>query len=194
MYLQQEEESLAGFCSDDEEHPLLPEPAVPPPSPESGEVPSGKLPSFDDGLMGSRAWIKLVLWAYHLTPSEITAFSVRNETLSLTDSPSLFRVTFPEIILRNAFPRRLPLTSPINLYGVKSFLIRVKSKHDDPNHTNWAENEVAGMHIARHVLRRLSPCGAHLIPDVYAWHSEERDPGSGCIIMQDIPGEPLSKS
>lgn len=74
-----------------------------------------------------------------------------------------------------------------------SFLVKVKAGHDDPSHTNWVENEVAGMHIARHALARMKPSAAHVVPEVYAWHSEEHDPGSGCIIMQDKRGEPLSK-
>lgn len=66
MYTLLEDESpaLSSFIDDNLVDSGL---TVPPPSPQSGEDLSGKLPSFDESIMGNRAWIKLVLWAYRLT-------------------------------------------------------------------------------------------------------------------------------
>lgn len=144
-------------------------------------------------------WYNLEGWLTRSTapasikPSTITPVPTYD---GLRDAPgvssSLYRVAFDKIILKDTFPPRTPLTAPIDTKGVTSFLFKVKDKDADPNHTNWVENEVAGMHIARQaLLKRSSEAGA-LVPNVYAWRSEEHHPGSGCIIMEDKPGKPLS--
>ena len=66
MHIQPESERLTVSFSKDGDGPFSPDLTVPSSSPEGGEVPPGKLPSFDGGLMESRAWIKLVLWVYRL--------------------------------------------------------------------------------------------------------------------------------
>lgn len=47
-------------------------------------------------------------------------------------------------------------------------LFKLKDPDTSFRHTNWVENEVAGMHIAHQALDREAPSMGVLVPDVYA--------------------------
>ena len=67
MSIQRDPELLDMSSPGDEGDIVYHESTAPPPTPESREAQPGELPTFDDGILGRRAWVKLVLWSYHLT-------------------------------------------------------------------------------------------------------------------------------
>lgn len=84
------------------------------------------------------------------------------------DSPCLYKVTFEKRICPNAFKGRHPYTSKVCRRGVRSLLFKIRDPALGLGYTNWAENEVAGMHLARQALDREVPSMGALVPDVYA--------------------------